>query len=77
MEEARRKVSDKMANLQGQKKNLSISSAEVQSIVDYTKQCVRHCYDDDVMCMHAEIECRIKQEIEEHNSACMHMTSSS
>ena len=68
LEEARRKVSEKMANLQGQKKNMSISGAEVQSIVDYTEQCVKHCSDDEVMCMHAEIGSRIKQEIEEHKS---------
>ena len=68
LEEARRKVSEKMENLQGQKKNMSISGAEVQSIVDYTQQCVKHCSDDEVMCMHAEIGSRIKQEIEEHKS---------
>ena len=68
LEEARRKVSEKMENLQGQKKNMSISGAEVQSIVDYTQQCVKHCSDDEVMCVHAEIGSRIKQEIEEHKS---------
>ena len=68
LEEARRKVSEKMENLQGQKKNMSISGAEVQSIVDYTQQCVKHCSDDEVMCVHAEIGSRIKQEIEEHTS---------
>ena len=68
LEEARRKVSEKMENLQGQKKNMSISGAEVQSIVDYTEQCVKHCSDDEVMCVHAEIASRIKQEIEEHKS---------
>ena len=66
--EAERKVSEKMANLQGQKKNMSISGAEVQSIVDYTEQCVKHCSDDEVMCVHAEIGSRIKHEIEEHKS---------
>ena len=68
LEETRRKVSEKMENLQGQKKNMSISGAEVQSIVDYTQQCVKHCSDDEVMCMHAEIGSRIKQEIEEYMS---------
>ena len=66
LEEARRKVSEKMENLQAQKKNISISGAEVQSIVDYTQQCVKQCSDDEVMCVHAEIASRIKQEIEEH-----------
>ena len=68
LEETRRKVSEKMENLQGQKKNMSISGAEVQRIVDYTQQCVKHCSDDEVMCVHAEIGSRIKQEIEEHKS---------
>ena len=68
LEEARRNVSEKMEKLQGHKKNLSISGAEVQSIVDYTKQCVEHCHDDDVMYMHAEIECNITKKIEEHKS---------
>ena len=68
LEEARRKVSEKMENLQGQKKNMSISGTEVQSVVDYTQQCVKHCSDDEVMCVHAEIGSRIKQEIEEHKS---------
>ena len=68
LEEARRKVSEKIENLQAQKKNMSISGAEVQSIVDYTQQCVKHCSDDEVMCVHVEIWSRIKQEIEEHKS---------
>ena len=68
LEEARRKVSVKMENLQGQRKNMSISGAEVQSIVDYTEQCVKHCSDDEVMCVHAKIRSRIEQEIEEHKS---------
>ena len=68
LEEANKKVSEKMKNLQGQKKSMSISSAEVQSIVDYTQQCVKHCSDNEVMCVHAEIGSRIKREIEEHKS---------
>ena len=50
------------------KKNMPISGAEVQSIVDYTEQCVKHCYDGEVMCVHAEIGSRIMHEIEEHKS---------
>ena len=68
LKEAETKVSEKMENLQGQKKNMSISGAEVQRIVDYTQQCVKHCSNDEVMCVHAEIGSRIKQEIEEHKS---------
>ena len=68
LEEARREVSDKMAHFKGQEENMSIASAEVCSIIDYTEQCVRHCSDDEVMCMHAEIGSRIKQEVEVHTN---------
>ena len=38
--------------------------------MDYTdtEQCVKHCSNDEVMCVHAEIGSRIKQKIEEHKS---------
>ena len=64
LEEAGREVSNKMASFKGQEENMSIASAEVRSIINYTEQCVRHCSDDEVMCMHAEIGSRIQQEIE-------------
>ena len=64
LEEARREVSDKMASFKRQEENMSIASAEVRSIIDYTEQCVRHYSDNEVVCMHAEIGSRIKQEIE-------------
>ena len=66
LEEARRKVSKKMENLHGQKKSMSISGAEVQSIMAYGEWCVKHCSDDAVLYMHAEIGSRIKQEIQGH-----------
>ncbi len=68
LEKARKRVSEKMANLQRQEMNISTSSTVVQSVVDYTEQFVKHCSDDEVMCMHAEIESRIKREMEEHKS---------
>ena len=64
LEEARREVSDKKMSLKEQEGNLSIASAEVHGIINYTGQCVRHCSDDEIMCIHAEIGSRIKQEIE-------------
>ena len=67
LEEARREVSNKMASLKGQEEKMSISSAGIRSIIDYTEQCVRHCSDDEVMCMHVEIGNRIEQEIEGHS----------
>ena len=60
-------VQQKMDKLSIQEKNLS--SAEVQSVVDYTEQCVRHCTYNEVMSMHAEIRRRIEREIDEHNKS--------
>ena len=64
--EADRLVQEKMDRLSVQEKTLSLASAEVQSVVDYTEQCVRHCTDNEVMSTHAEIRRRIEREIEEH-----------
>ena len=69
LEEAKRRVREKMENLKGQEKNLSIASAEVRSIIDYTEQCVRLCSDDEVMSMHTEISHQIKEEVEEHDKS--------
>ena len=60
-----RVVREKVEKLSLQEKNLSLASVEVHSIVDYTEQCVRHCTDNEVMSMHAEIRRRIEQEIDE------------
>ena len=67
LEEAGRRVREKMEKLKGQEENLSIASAEVRSLIDYTEQCVRLCSDDEVMSMHTEISQRIKEEVEEHD----------
>ena len=67
LEEAGRRVRGKMEKLKGQEENLSIASAEVRSVIDYTEQCVRLCSDDEVMSMHTEISQRIKEEVEEHD----------
>ena len=42
-----------------------MTSAVVQSVIDYTEQCVEHSADDEVMSLHAEIQSRIDREIEE------------
>ena len=67
--EAERLVQEKMDRLSVQEKTLSLASAEVQSVVDYTEQCVRHCTDNEVMCMHAEIRRRIEREIDERSKS--------
>ena len=62
-------VQQKMDKLSIQEKTLSLASAEVQSVVDYTEQCVRHCTDNEVMSTHAEIRRRIEREIKEHSKS--------
>ena len=64
-------VQEKMDRLSVQEKTLSLASAEVQSVVDYTEQCVRHCTDNEVMSTHAEIRRRIEREIEECSKSGM------
>ena len=67
--EAAEIVQQKMDKLSIQEKNLSLASAEVQSVVDYTEKCVRHCTDNEVMSMHAEVRRRIEREIKEHGKS--------
>ena len=66
--EADRFIQKKMDELSVQEKNLSLSSAEIQRVVDYTEQCVRYCTDNEVMSMHVEIRRRIEREIEHSKS---------
>ena len=65
--EADRLIQEKMDRLSVQEKTLSLASAEVQSVVDYTEQCVRHCTDNEVMSTHAEIRRQIEREIDERS----------
>ena len=67
LEEAKRRVREKMENLKRQEDNLSIASAKVCNVIDYTEQSVKLCSDDEVMSMHNEIIRRIKEEVEEHD----------
>ena len=69
MVEAAGIVQQKIDKLSMQENNLSLASAEVQSVVDYTEQCVRYCTDNEVMSMHAEIRTQIEREIDEHRTS--------
>ena len=73
--EADRLGQKKMDRLSVQEKTMSLASAEVQSVVDYTEQCVRHCTDNEVMSTHAEIRRRIEREIKEHSKSGRSMES--
>ena len=55
----------KLENLYSQEKGLSMRSAEVQSVTDYTVQCVQHSTDDEIMCMHVELQSLIERAIQE------------
>ena len=66
LEEAERRVKEKIESLKAQKEYLSVVSGVVRSVIDYTKQYVSYSSDEEVMSTHAEISHRIHQEIEEH-----------
>ena len=59
------KVEQKCKHLSEQGKGLSIACAAVESVIDYTEHCVEHSADDEIMCMHTEIQSRVNREIEE------------
>ena len=69
VEEAGSVVQEKVDKLSVQEKTLSLASAEVQSVVDYTERCVRHCTNNEVMSMHAEMRKTIEHKIEEHSKS--------
>ena len=58
------KVEQKCKHLSEQGKGLSIACAAVESVIDYTEHCVEHSADDEIMCMHTEIQSQINREIE-------------
>ena len=56
---------EQKCNLSAQGKGLSIACAAVESVIDYTEHCVERSADDEIMCMHTEIQSRINRAIEE------------
>ena len=46
-----------------QEKELSTASAVIQSVIEYTMQCIDHLSDDEVMRTHSEIEDQIDREV--------------
>ncbi len=69
LHQAANQVQQKIDKLTAQEKSLSVATAEVQSIVDYTERFVGHCSDNEVMSMHTEIRRRIQQEVGEHSKS--------
>ena len=66
LKEVATKVTQKLNRLSVQEKKLSTECAVIQSVIEYTQQCVKHSADDEFMCMHAEFKSRIEREIKEH-----------
>ncbi len=66
LKETAMKVTEKLDRLSGQEKSLSTERAVVQSVMDYTEQCVEHSTDDEIMCMHGDIQSRIDRVTKEH-----------
>ena len=67
LEEAARRVQEKMDRLSLQEESLSLACAEVQSVLDHIEQCVGHHTDSEFMGMHAELACQIHRGVEEHD----------
>ena len=69
IEKAGAVVQEKVDKLSVQEKTLSLASAEVQSVIDYTERSVTHGTDNEVMSMHTEMRKTIEQKIEEHSKS--------
>ncbi len=63
--EVNRNTEDKIKTLDTQKEKMSITSAEVCSVIDYTEQSVKLCSDDEVMSMHRDMMSKIQAQITE------------
>ena len=58
-------VEQKSRHLSEQREGLSLACAVVESVIDYAEHSLEHSADDEIMCMHTEIQSRINREIEE------------
>ena len=69
MEDATTIAQEKLQNLLQQEKILSLASAELQSIVDYTERCASLSTDNELVSMDTEIRKTIQQKIQEHSKS--------
>ena len=67
--EAEGKIAQKSGGLTGQEKQLSTSCAGTDSVIKFTQHCMEHLTDDEIMCMHVELQSRIDRAIEEQQKA--------
>ena len=59
-------VTSKCDNISSQEEKLSTRHARFHSAIDYTEHCVEHAADDEIMCMHGELQSLIEEQIAEH-----------
>ena len=59
----------KLQNISQQEKTLSLASAELQCVVDYTERCVSLSTDNELVSMDTEIRKTIQQKIQEHSKS--------
>ena len=59
----------KLQKLSQQEKTLSLASAELQSVVDYTERCASLSTDNELVSMDTEIRKTIQQKIQEHSKS--------
>ena len=62
---------EKLQKLSQQEKTLSLASAELQSVVDYTGRCVSLSTDNELVSVDTEIRKTIQQKIQEHSKSVM------
>ena len=63
LKETTAKGEQKLDLLSAQEKKLSTSHAVIQSVIEYTKQCLEHATNEDIMSMRADIQSQIKREL--------------
>ena len=69
VEEATTIAQEKLQKLSQQEKMLSLASAELQSVADYTERCVSLSTDNELVSMDTEIRKTIQQKIQEHSKS--------
>ena len=69
VEDATTIAQQKLQKLSQQEKTLSLASAEIQSVVDYTKRSVSLSTDNELVSMDTEIRKTIQQKIQEHSKS--------
>ena len=69
VEDATTIAQQKLRKLSQQEKTLSLASAELQNVVDYTERCASLSTDNELVSMDTEIRKTIQQKIQEHSKS--------